>query len=152
VVWQALIVLVLGVAGVVLIVLWWQDNRRRRGTCEELISVGKDPDIEAIIYLLAVEDLAFAAKVDAGLVDPAEVKAHQARMAEAVALLDEKQGTGDVTYERFRSAFDQGADCEALFVLRNAMHPKDPLKVDANDDLRSVGCHSPGSTRRRKGV
>ena len=86
--------------------------------------------------------------IAAGRIGPAEAKAYEARRSEWVARLDEIRGTADVTYEQFRAAFDRGADCASLFDLHNRMHPKDPLKVAANEDLRSVGC----SYRRAKRV
>jgi hypothetical protein len=62
-------------------------------------------------------------------------------------MLDEVRGSADVTYAQFRTALDESAGCRTLFELRNAMHPKDPLKADATSDLRAGGCLSPRSTR-----
>lgn len=52
-----------------------------------------------------------------------------------------------VTYDEFRAAFNRGASCPELFGLRNRMHPKDPLKPQANEDLRSIGCNTSQSSR-----
>lgn len=65
------------------------------------------------------------------------------------ALVDARQHSGsNPHYQRFRVALDRGADCETLFAIRNALDPKDPIKLVINDDLRSVGCFSRKSTRR----
>jgi hypothetical protein len=110
--------------------------------------MNKTPDFDAIIQRIAVADLEFQAAVDAERVSAPAIKAYEARRAELIAALDEARGTADVTYAQFRDAFDQGASCHGLFELRNRMHPKDPLKVAATEDLRSVECLSPRSTRR----
>jgi hypothetical protein len=110
--------------------------------------VSEPPDFDAIIQQIAETDLAVQAAVDAGLVPVPEAKAYEARRAELIAALDEARGTADVTYAQFRDAFDRGAGCQALFELRNRMHPKDPLKDAATEDLRSVECLSPRSDRK----
>jgi hypothetical protein len=104
-------------------------------------------DFDDEIMQIAIEDLTFRRRVDAGLMPPAEVKAYEAQLAERVERLDRKRGTEDVKYEQFRAAFEAGAGCGVLFKLRNAMHPKDPLKEAANEDLVNVECYSPRSTR-----
>lgn len=105
---------------------------------------GRDDEIRR----MAVEDFAVEAAADAGLLGQAEVKALRARHAERVADLDTEQGTAAITYQRFHEAHDQGADCRELVELRNGMHPKDPLRNAAVQDLRAVGCYSTSSTRR----
>lgn len=105
-------------------------------------------DFDAVIRGLAMADLRFEAEVTAGLHAPAEVKAYEARRAETIARLDELRGTSDVTYAEFRAAFEAAAGCRLLIELKNGMHPKDPLKIAANEDLRSVQCHSRTSTRQ----
>ena len=94
-------------------------------------------------------DLIYDAMRDAGSVPEAEYKAYQAKRAELIQALDEEQGTTDVTYAEFRMAFDDGAACDVLVALKNGMDPKDPLRNDAVKDLRSVGCFSRSSERRR---
>jgi hypothetical protein len=105
-----------------------------------------DPAIEALIRRLAATDLTVQIASDAGQIAPAEVKAYEAHREELVATLDEIRGTSDVTYAQFRTALDLRAGCATLFELRNAMHPKDPLKADATSDLRGVGCLTPRSS------
>ena len=103
----------------------------------------------ALVARLTQERLAFELRQIAGLTDAAEDKAFAAKQAQAISEFDERHGLSDVSYEDFRAAFDAGMGCEELFVLRNAMHPKDPLKIAANDDLRSVECFHINGTRRR---
>jgi hypothetical protein len=110
--------------------------------------VSKVPDADAIIRQIARADLAYQAAVDAGLVPTPEARAYGARRAGLIAALDEARGAADLTFAQFRDAFDRGVSCQALFNLRNRMHPKDPLKVAAAEDLRSVGCLSPRSTHK----
>jgi hypothetical protein len=102
-----------------------------------------------IIRKIVARDFAYEAMWQAGEVSEAKFKAYQAKRAELIRSLDEARGTTDVTYEEFRAAFDDGAACDVLVELKNGMHPKDPLKGDAVKDLRSVGCYSSSSKRRR---
>lgn len=78
----------------------------------------------------------------------AEQKAHEASLAEQLDQHDDLRGTAPATYAQFRDAFDSGGDCSELVALRDAMLPADPLRVAANEDLRSVGCFIATSTRR----
>lgn len=108
---------------------------------------GRDFDTE--IQAVAAEAYAYQEAYELGLVPEAKFKAYQARHAERLAELDQARGIpADVTYAEFRSAFEAGAHCGRLFELKNAMHPKDPLKEAAIEDLRSVGCYSPRHERR----
>lgn len=102
----------------------------------------------AAVRRLAQLDVEYEAQVAAGRISDAEVKAYHARRAEVIAELDRLGGTADVTYEQFRTALDAGADCAVLFELRNGMDPKNPLREEANVELRLVGCHSPRAQRR----
>ena len=88
------------------------------------------------------------AATDAGATSLAEHKAYQARRAELIDEIDAARGTQAVPYRAFRQAFEAGADCFALFELRNRMNPKDPLKEAANEDMRSVACYASGSRRQ----
>lgn len=123
---------------------------RRRGHGDDGLPgpVSTIDDIDDVIRRMAEQDFLFDAKVEAGLVSPAEIKAYEAHRAEMIAELDRRQGTADVTYAQFRQAFDAGASCQTLFALKNAMHPKDVLKEAANEDLRRVKCFSPRATRQ----
>ncbi|MBM7480090.1 hypothetical protein ACFP63_08495 [Oerskovia jenensis] len=53
-----------------------------------------------------------------------------------------------VSYATFTAALQEGADCPALFEIRNRMEPEDPAIDDANEDLRSVECYSATSSRK----
>lgn len=59
-----------------------------------------------------------------------------------------EQADSHPVYRRFRSAVDAGADCASLFAIRDELAPKDTVKLVVNEDLRSIGCFSRGSTRR----
>lgn len=77
----------------------------------------------------------------------AEIKAAEAARANLIATLDEIRGTAAALYAEFRTAFEAGAPCDALFAIRNKMDPQDELKKDATEDLRSIGCFMSRSTR-----
>lgn len=106
-----------------------------------------DDSWDPIINQLAALDWLADAANDAGLVASPERKAYLARRDELIARIDDLRGTADATYATFRRAFEAGADCATLRSIRNAMHPKDPLKEAANADMREVGCVGPNSVR-----
>lgn len=108
----------------------------------------KRNEFESIIRQIAAMDLGYEA-MKAGGIPKADFKAYQAERAELIEALDEARGTRDATYKEFRDAFDCGAECDVLVGLKNGMHPKDPLRNDAIQDLRSVECYLATSKRRR---
>lgn len=106
------------------------------------------PDFNDPIVQQAARDMVFDALAAADLVAPPERKAYEAHRSEFVDKMDEERGTAAVRYEEFRTAFEAGAGCEELMGLTSGMHPKDPLRDAAIEDLRSVGCYSRKSVRR----
>ncbi len=106
-----------------------------------------DRDFAAEIRRLAAQDLVFQARVAAGEIGVPEQKAGEAWKAERVARLDAARGIADVSYSQFREAFEAGAECYLLTDLKDRMHPQDPLREAAVEDLRGVGCYSRMSRR-----
>ena len=54
--------------------------------------------------------------------------------------------TGVDTYDEFRSAVDSGASCEQLIDIRRSLDDS-AVRNRADEDLKELGCDSPGSTR-----
>lgn len=107
-------------------------------------------EFDRIIRKIAEMDLVNEAMREAGTVSEADYKAYQANRGELIEALDEARGVTDVSYQMFRDALDNDAACDVLVELKNGMHPHDPLRNDAVKDLRSVGCYSKSSKRRRR--
>lgn len=115
---------------------------------EQLAEFQAITSLDSIIDTLALEGYLEEAALAMGTLATADARASAARRNELVEALDAAQGLDNVTYSRFRAAFEAGADCGVLFEMRNAMKPADPLREAANSDLRSVGCYMATSTRR----
>lgn len=107
----------------------------------------KREEFEWIIRGLAAADFAHETRKASGFMSEAEDRDYQEKRDAVIRDVDGRRGKLDVTYDLFRIALKDGAECPTLFALRNQMHPDDPDSGRVNDDLRSIGCFSLTSRR-----